>query len=118
MILLEILSESPLSPTQVFAQIPDSYSTPEYLLYFENATKARQTLAVIIEMADFPLAKYTLIDGLRVDYKDCWGLVRASNTTPTLTFRFEAETQQRLEKIKQQFRHLLAQIGITTKLPF
>ena len=116
--LLEILSESTQSPTQVFAEIPDSYSTPEYLLYFDNATKARQTLAIIIQTAHFPLAKQTLIDGLRIDYHDCWGLVRASNTTPTLTFRFEAKTKQRLEKIKQQFRSLLEQISITSNLPF
>ena len=116
--LLEILSESPQSPTQIFSEIPDSYSTPEYLLYFDNATKSRQALATIIQLAHFPLAKYTLIDGLRVDYNDCWGLVRASNTTPTLTFRFEAKTKSRLEKIKQQFRCLLERIGITSNLPF
>ncbi len=116
--LLEILSEFRRSPTQIFAEIPDSYSTPEYLLYFDNATKARQALAIIIQFADFPLAKYTTIDGLRIDYKDCWGLVRASNTTPTLTFRFEAETQQRLEQIKQQFRRLLLLVGLSKNLPF
>ncbi len=116
--LLEILSEFILSPTQVFAEIPDSYSTPEYLLYFYNSTKARQAMAIIIEIADFPLATYTLIDGLRIDYNDGWGLVRASNTTPTLTFRFEAETAQRLETIKQQFRALLGHIGITSNFPF
>jgi len=116
--LLELLSEFPQSPTQVFAEIPDSYSTPEYLLYFANATKARQTLAIIIQLAEFPLAKKTLIDGMRIDYDDCWGLIRSSNTTPTLTFRFEAETQQRLGEIKQHFRDLLGQIGITENLPF
>jgi phosphomannomutase/phosphoglucomutase len=116
--LLEILSEFALSPTQVFAKIPDSYSTPEYLLYFANATKARQTLAIIIQLADFPLAKKTLIDGMRIDYNDCWGLVRSSNTTPTLTFRFEAKTEQRLNEIKQHFRDLLRKIGIIENLPF
>ncbi len=116
--LLEILSESILSPTQIFAEIPDSYSTPEYLLYFHNSAKARKAMAIIIEIADFPLATYALIDGLRIDYKDAWGLVRVSNTTPTLTFRFEAETAQRLETIKQQFRDLLAHIGITSNFPF
>ncbi len=116
--LLELLSEFSQSPTQVFAEIPDSYATPEYLLYFPNATKARQTLAIIIKLANFPLAKKTLIDGMRIDYDDCWGLLRSSNTTPTLTFRFEAKTQQRLNEIKQHFRDLLAQIGITENLPF
>ncbi len=116
--LLEILSKSSLSATQIFAEIPDSYSTPEYLLYFYNSAEARKAMAIIIEIADFPQARYTLIDGLRIDYNDAWGLVRVSNTTPTLTFRFEAETAQRLETIKQQFRDLLGHIGITSNFPF
>lgn len=116
--LLEVLSEYPQSPTQIFAEIPDSYSTPEYFLYFENATKARQTLAIIIKNAHFPLAKKVLVDGLRIDYDDCWGLVRSSNTTPTLTFRFEATTALRLNEIKTNFREVLTAIGIVGTLPF
>ncbi len=116
--LLEILSEFKQSPTQVFAEIPDSYSTPEYLLYFENAQIAKDMMKKIISKASFPLAKHTLIDGLRIDYDDCWGLVRASNTTPTLTFRFEAKTQQSLEMIQQQFRDVLKSVLPLHTLPF
>jgi phosphomannomutase/phosphoglucomutase len=116
--LLELLSEFRPSPTQVFSEIPDSYSTPEYFLYFDSATKARQVLALLIQQADFPLAKKTLIDGLRIDYDDCWGLVRSSNTTPTLTFRFEATTESRLNEIKNNFRDLLNTMGFTDTLPF
>jgi phosphomannomutase/phosphoglucomutase len=116
--LLETLSKYSISPTQVFAKIADSYSTPECFMLFDNATQARETLAIIIQQAHFPLAKQTFIDGLRVDYDDGWGLVRSSNTTPTLTFRFEAKTLHRLEEIKQIFRDLLQKIGIKNKLPF
>jgi len=116
--LLETLSEYSASPTHVFAKIPDSYATPEYFMWFDNATQARQVLAIIMQQADFPLAKQTFIDGLRVDYEDGWGLVRSSNTTSTLTFRFEAKTLQRLEEIKQTFRNLLQKIGMKNKHPF
>jgi len=116
--LLEILSEFKISPTQVFSEIPDSYSTPEYHLYFGNAKAAKNAINDIIQKAKFPLAKHTFIDGLRIDYDDCWGLVRASNTTPTLTFRFEAKTQQRLEMMQQQFRDLLKQVIPLEDLPF
>ncbi|RTZ66868.1 MAG: phosphomannomutase/phosphoglucomutase [Aquificaceae bacterium] len=116
--LLEILSEFTLSPTQIFAEIADSYSTPEYHLYFDNALMAKEAIKNIREQALFPLAKHTLIDGLRIDYNDCWGLVRASNTSPTLSFRFEATTPQRLEMIQQQFRDLLKRVISHLTLPF
>ncbi len=116
--LLEILSTFKRSPTQVFSEIPDSYSTPEYHLYFDDAPTAKKIMKKIIKQATFPLAQHTLIDGLRIDYDDCWGLVRASNTTPTLTFRFEARTQQRLDMIQQQFRDLLKQVIRGHTLPF
>ncbi|MCC2645533.1 MAG: phosphomannomutase/phosphoglucomutase, partial [Burkholderiales bacterium] len=50
------------------------------------------------------------IDGLRVEYSDGFGLVRASNTTPVLVLRFEAETQTALERIKSEFRKILSSV--------
>lgn len=116
--LLEVLSELEITPTSAFRKIPESISTPEYLLFFEKAAFAKQAMLKIIESATFSSTKQTLIDGLRVDFDDCWGLVRASNTTPTLTFRFEAETESRLAAIKNEFRQLLTRAGINKKLPF
>jgi phosphomannomutase/phosphoglucomutase len=55
----------------------------------------------------FDGAKIVRLDGMRVEYSGGWGLVRASNTTPNLTLRFEADDHIQLEKIKTQFRKQL-----------
>ena len=60
----------------------------------------------------------TTIDGLRVEYADGFGLIRASNTTPVLVLRFEAETLMALEKIQDDFRNLLEKNINLKNLPF
>nr|MBP8202521.1 phosphomannomutase/phosphoglucomutase [Pseudomonas sp.] len=60
----------------------------------------------------------TNLDGVRVDYPKGWGLVRASNTTPVLVLRFEAETEQELERIKEVFRAQLYSAVPDLDLPF
>lgn len=116
--LLEMLSENEKSCAEVFASLPENHSTPEYRLSLANAATAKKLLGSLIQDANFTDAKPCYIDGMRVDYCDGWGLVRASNTSPDLTFRFEAATAQRLEAIKIPFRHLLKQAGIKADLPF
>ena len=56
-----------------------------------------------------------LIDGLRLENKDCWGLVRASNTTPSLILRFEANTEQKLMEIQELFQKTLLEISTNLK---
>ncbi len=102
--LLEILSQSHQSSAEIFNQIPDSFSTPEYKLYLNHADEAQAIVETFIQNADFPGANLSLLDGLRVDYDDGWGLIRSSNTSPCVGLRFEAATENRLEEIKQQFR--------------
>ena len=58
----------------------------------------------------FSPGKVNHLDGIRVDYNDGWGLLRASNTVPALVARFEAQDADALERIKQQFRNQLAAI--------
>jgi phosphomannomutase / phosphoglucomutase len=58
------------------------------------------------------------LDGVRVDYPKGWGLVRASNTTPVLVLRFEAETEQELERIKEVFRAQLYSAAPDLNPPF
>ena len=116
--LLETLSENDKSCTEVFASLPENHSTPEYRLNLANAAAAQKLLGSLIRDANFADAKPCYIDGMRVDYCDGWGLMRASNTSADLTFRFEAASAQRLEAIKSPFRHLLQQAGIKADLPF
>jgi len=58
------------------------------------------------------------IDGLRVEYPDGFGLMRASNTTPVIVLRFEADTQQALARIQRDFKRVLSQAKPDAKLPY
>ncbi len=70
------------------------------------------------ERATFEGASVITIDGLRVDWRDGWGLVRASNTTPVLVLRFEADNEDALKRIQQVFRKQLMTVNPALKLPF
>jgi phosphomannomutase/phosphoglucomutase len=70
------------------------------------------------ERASFEGASVITIDGLRVDWPDGWGLVRASNTTPVLVLRFEADNEAALKRIQQIFRQQLLAVNPALKLPF
>jgi phosphomannomutase/phosphoglucomutase len=61
--------------------------------------------------ASFGDGSVSTIDGVRVDFPDGWGLCRASNTTPVLVLRFEAETEEALERIKELFREQLQKVA-------
>ena len=68
--------------------------------------------------AQFADAEILTIDGLRADFADGWGLVRASNTTPSLVMRFEGDSQTALERIQAQFRQAMLAANPSLKLPF
>ncbi len=63
-------------------------------------------------------ASISTIDGLRADYEDGWGLVRASNTTPVLVLRFEADDEAALARITEDFRRVMLQVNPDLSLPF
>jgi len=71
-----------------------------------------------LQQADFPDADIVRIDGMRVEFEHGWGLLRASNTTPCLIARFEAQNLESLEDIKQRFRVQLWRIDKEMLLPF
>ncbi len=74
----------------------------------------------IVELAeaDFRQAEIIKIDGLRVEYADGWGLIRASNTTPALLCRFEADSRERLDAIQAEFRELILRADPSLQPPF
>jgi phosphomannomutase/phosphoglucomutase len=72
--------------------------------------ESRPFVDQLMQQANFEDGKVTTIDGLRVDFKQGWGLVRASNTVPGLTLRFEAVDEDALNMIKQQFITLMLQV--------
>ncbi len=115
--LLEILSADDRPADDIFTALPDSINTPELKLHTaegENHALMEKLLAV----ADFPGTDISTIDGLRVDYADGFGLVRASNTTPCLVIRFEAEDEAGMARIQEDFRRLLLSQIPEAELPF
>ncbi len=72
----------------------------------------------LMNQVDFPDANVITIDGIRADFKEGWGLVRASNTTPSLILRFEAGNGEALQRIQQKFRDLLLSVKPGLSLPF
>ncbi len=115
--LLEIVSRE-RDPSALLNALPDSPSTPEL-----NWTLAEGEPYALIEKlqasAPFPNAERILaIDGVRAEYADGFGLARASNTTPVIVLRFEADTAQALERIQGEFRSALQQLKPGSPLPF
>jgi len=106
--LLEILAQRDETPSEVLDELPDSISTPELKVPVDAGTPhALVSLfisSVQVEDSPFAGARLSTIDGLRADFPDGWGLVRASNTTPVLVLRFEADDEAALERIKALFR--------------
>lgn len=97
--LLEILSKSDKTLSQLLEEVPKTYSTPEIRVECEESIKFKLVEKVKNRLKD----KYEVIDidGVRVEFPDGWGLVRASNTQPALVLRFEAQTEERLKEIKE-----------------
>lgn len=105
------------TPEEIFATLPKSVSTPE--LKIELAEGEHYTfMEKFRQQASFGDATLITIDGLRADWPDGWGLVRASNTTPVLVLRFEADDAVALRRIQQVFRKQLLAVDFTLKLPF
>ncbi len=115
--LLEILASSGLDADDLFAEIPKGVSTPELKLEMVEGEHYRY-IQRFIDKASFDGARLTTIDGLRADWEDGWGLVRASNTTPCLVLRFDADDEHALDRIKQSFRDQMLKLDPALKLPF
>ncbi|WP_108470289.1 phosphomannomutase/phosphoglucomutase [Rhodanobacter thiooxydans] len=117
--LLEILAGDlqGRSAEQIFATLPKSVSTPELKVELAEGEHYR-FMDQLRQQASFEDATLITLDGLRADWADGWGLVRASNTTPVLVLRFEADNPAVLKRIQQVFRQQLLAVDPGLKLPF
>lgn len=115
--LLEILGGTETPPEAILNALPSSYSTPELKVQMEEGQN-HPFVEVFQLKARFVDAEVNTIDGLRADFSDGWGLVRASNTTPILVVRFDADSEQALERIKTVFRTQMLEINPDLELPF
>jgi phosphomannomutase/phosphoglucomutase len=115
--MLELLSRE-ADPTAVLNALPQSSSTPELHLHLNEG----ENFSLIEKMtrdAKFPGAKQIItIDGLRVEYADGFGLARSSNTTPVVVMRFEAETEQALQRIQNDFKEVILKAKHDAVLPY
>lgn len=115
--LLEILSRHP-DAGAVLRALPDSVNTPELQIRLREGEPHR-LIDRLRNSARFDDAREVItLDGLRVEYADGFGLLRASNTTPSLVLRFEADDAPALARIQADFRRLLSQALPGTPLPF
>ena len=106
--LLEILSAYD-DASAVLNSLPESLSTPELHIPLPAGSNGHQIIAQLAQQADFSGAEeINTLDGMRVEYADGFGLLRASNTTPVLVLRFEADNESALQRIQHQFQILIA----------
>lgn len=115
--MLELLLSLKQPPTEIFAKLPTGVATPELNLTMVEGEHLA-FMEKFVEAADFSGGEMSTIDGVRVDYDDGWGLVRASNTTPCLVLRFEADDEAGLERIQTEFRNALLGQDSSLQLPF
>lgn len=115
--MLELLAMSTDKLHQLLERLPASVVTPELLVQAGDNHK----FVIMEQLAQgdyFAGAELNRLDGIRAEYPHGWGLVRASNTGPALSLRFEADTQENLEKIQSQFRAALTHVDPTLTIGF
>ena len=112
---LELLDGLDRTASELFSDIPNFPSTPE--LFVVTDDRAKFAIIERLKVSDgFGDGRKILLDGLRVEYDDGWGLVRVSNTSPKLTLRFEAVNDSTLERIQRLFRNELRKIDPELKI--
>ncbi|NND38252.1 MAG: phosphomannomutase/phosphoglucomutase [Pseudomonadales bacterium] len=114
--LIEMLTLEGCSLDEALQELPESFCSPELDIPVEEGSKFElvEQLAGSVLLGDGEVSR---LDGVRVDYPEGWGLVRASNTAPKLTARFEADSEQALSEIRQRFSSALGQLDPELKIP-
>lgn len=115
--LLEVLAADTRSIAEIIGQLPQAEGTPELRLSLDSG-RAEDLITELIAEGDFGDAQLSMVDGLRADYPDGWGMVRASHQGRGLVLRFEAESSKALKRIKTTFSRQIAARDSTIKLQF
>ncbi|MDD6223474.1 MAG: phosphomannomutase, partial [bacterium] len=109
--MLEILSHTELTMSQLLEGIPVYYSTPELKIASTDTKK----IEVVEKIKEYCLEQdYSVvdIDGVRIEFDDGWALVRYSNTGPNITARFEGKTEQVRDRLQDEFLSLIDQYNL------
>jgi len=115
--LLEILANDARNSSDIFAALPDSMNTPELNVPMAEG-QPRVFMEKLLNGTHFEHARVATVDGLRVEFDDGWGLVRASNTMPCLVLRFEADDELAMSRIQDEFHSAMLQVDPNLSLPF
>ncbi len=115
--LCELLSRTAQTPQAVFDALPDAINTPELRLEVREGEQ-HALVAALVDAAPADLGEVQTIDGLRIDFADGFGLARASNTTPAVILRFEADDDGAMARIQGIFRDLFQRLRPGLPLPF
>ena len=116
--MIEIISNQKDKSSVFFSDLPSSISTPEINIPVFIEGEQHKFIEDFVNNAKFPGAEISKIDGLRADFDYGWGLIRASNTTPCLVTRFEADTEENLSKILNMFRIQIYNINKNLEIPY
>jgi phosphomannomutase len=93
--------------SQLLSDLPSSFNTPEIRIDTTEEKKVQIVEKLKTYFSSNHEVKVNLIDGIRVSYKDGWALARASNTQPVLVLRYEAITQEGLDRIRSEFEKII-----------
>ncbi len=108
--LLEIITLRDQDLDTIYSGFTEQIATPEILIPVAEEKK----FAIVDKLCvsgDFDQGQITTIDGIRVEYATGWGLIRASNTSAALTLRFEAESEEDLQFIREIFKRELGRVS-------
>ena len=115
---LEVLALDPRTSAEIFAELPSAIGTPELFVAVPGRGEHAVMEAVLGMAGRLDGVEVNTIDGLRAEFAQGWGLVRASNTQPGLVFRFQADDDASLAKIQGLFRRMLRRVAPGLELPF
>ena len=116
--LLEIIAKDNRDIASILNCYPENISTPEISILVDEDNKFNIVNKLAVDKDFKNCTAISNIDGIRVEYKDGWGLLRASNTTPKLVARFEAENEMALARIKSEFKAKLEAIDHSLDVVF
>jgi len=115
--MLEIVSCNNKTSSEIFMELPKSYSTPEINIPVDKDGFQHEFMEKFSCSAIIKDAEITKIDGVRADFESGWGLIRASNTTPCLVMRFEAKSEEMLKSIQDIFIKEIFKIDSSLEIP-
>ena len=115
--MIELLSADMRSSSALFDELPSSINTPELHIPMSDV-ESRRFIEQFFSLADFADGDIVNVEGMRVEFPDGWGLIKASNALAGLSLRFEADSSDALSRIQAQLKAVMLQINPDISVPF